>query len=55
MVNVAITGKNKTNKAVLKLIQNKDEDWKFFDIIIEGISLLETKQKEICLYTFPGY
>jgi phospholipid transport system substrate-binding protein len=47
MVNVAITGKTKTNKAVLKLIQNKDEGWKFFDIIVEGISLLETKQKEI--------
>lgn len=47
IVNIAIIGKNKTNKAVLKLIKNKDETWQFFDIIIEGISLLDTKQKEI--------
>ncbi|MDG1750786.1 MAG: ABC transporter substrate-binding protein, partial [Thalassotalea sp.] len=39
-------GKNKTNKAVLKLIKLQEE-WLFYDIVVEGISLLDTKQKEI--------
>lgn len=47
MVNITIIGKNKTNKAVVKLIKLRDETWLFYDIVVEGISLLETKQKEI--------
>ena len=47
MVNITIVGKNKTNKAVLKLIKLKEEEWLFYDIVVEGISLLDTKQKEI--------
>lgn len=46
MVNITIVGKNKTNKAVLKLIKLQEE-WLFYDIVVEGISLLDTKQKEI--------
>jgi phospholipid transport system substrate-binding protein len=46
-VNVTITGKNKTNKAVVKLLKSKDEVWQFFDIVIEGVSIIDTKQKEI--------
>jgi phospholipid transport system substrate-binding protein len=46
-VNVTITGKNKTNKAVVKLLKSKDDVWQFFDIVIEGISIIDTKQKEI--------
>jgi ABC-type transporter MlaC component len=47
MVNVTVVGKNKTNKAVVKLIKSTDETWKFFDIVVEGISLIDTKQAEI--------
>jgi phospholipid transport system substrate-binding protein len=47
MVNITIVGKNNTNKAVLKLIKLKEEAWLFYDIVVEGISLLDTKQKEI--------
>lgn len=47
MVNITIVGKNKTNKAVLKLIKLHEETWLFYDIVVEGISLLDTKQKEI--------
>jgi phospholipid transport system substrate-binding protein len=47
MVNITIIGKNKTNKALVKLIKLRDETWLFYDIVVEGISMLETKQKEI--------
>lgn len=47
MVNITIVGKSKTNKAVLKLIKLHEETWLFYDIVVEGISLLDTKQKEI--------
>lgn len=47
MVNLTIVGKNKTNKAVVKLLKSPDETWQFFDIVIEGISIIDTKQKEI--------
>lgn len=46
-VNISIIGNDKTNKAVVKLIKSKEEVWYFFDIVVEGISLLDTKQKEI--------
>tara|TARA_R110000737_G_scaffold109203_2_gene142123 strand:- start:2971 stop:3606 length:636 start_codon:yes stop_codon:yes gene_type:complete len=47
MVDITIVGKTKTNKAVVKLLQSNDQGWLFFDIEIEGISLLQTKQGEI--------
>ncbi|WP_170246410.1 MlaC/ttg2D family ABC transporter substrate-binding protein [Colwellia hornerae] len=47
MVNITITGEKKVNKAVVKLLMSKQGNWQFFDIIIEGISLLDAKQKEI--------
>jgi len=47
MVDITIVGKTKTNKAVVKLLQSNDENWLFFDIEVEGISLLQTKQAEI--------
>jgi ABC-type transporter MlaC component len=47
MVKITIVGNNKTNKAVVKLLKSKAETWQFFDIMIEGISLLDTKQKEL--------
>ncbi|XQW86214.1 MlaC/ttg2D family ABC transporter substrate-binding protein [Thalassotalea piscium] len=47
MVNIEIVGKEKTNKAVVKLIQIDGDNWQFFDIVIEGISLLQSKQNEI--------
>ena len=47
MVNLTIVGKTKSNKAVVKLLKSSDESWKFFDIVIEGISLIDTKQAEI--------
>jgi ABC-type transporter MlaC component len=47
MVNITITGESKVNKAVVKLLISKEGTWQFFDIIIEGISLLDAKQKEI--------
>ena len=47
MVDIAIVGTTKTNKAVVKLLESKDQGWLFFDIEVEGISLLQTKQGEI--------
>lgn len=47
MVDIAIVGKSKTNSAVVKLLQNNEQEWLFFDIEVEGISLLQTKQNEI--------
>lgn len=47
MVDITIVGKTKTNKAVVKLLQSNENNWLFFDIEIEGISLLQTKQGEI--------
>jgi phospholipid transport system substrate-binding protein len=47
MVHITIVGKNKTNNAVIKLLKSTDDTWQFFDIVIEGISLLDSKQKEI--------
>jgi phospholipid transport system substrate-binding protein len=47
MVNLTIVGKKKSNKAVVKLLKSSDESWKFFDIVVEGISLIDTKQAEI--------
>lgn len=47
MVNIEIVGPEKINKAVVKLIQVEDDNWQFFDIVIEGISLLQSKQNEI--------
>jgi len=47
MVDITIVGKTKTNKAVVKLLQSNDKGWLFFDIEVEGISLLQTKQGEI--------
>lgn len=47
MVDITIVGKAKTNKAVVKLLQSNDLNWLFFDIEVEGISLLQTKQAEI--------
>ena len=46
-VKITIIGQNKKNNAVVKLLKSKDGNWQFFDIIIEGISLLDAKQKEI--------
>lgn len=47
MVNIEIVGPEKVNKAVVKLIQVENDNWQFFDIVIEGISLLQSKQNEI--------
>ena len=47
MVDITIVGKSKTNKAVVKLMLSNDINWLFFDIEVEGISLLQTKQAEI--------
>lgn len=47
MVDITIVGKSKTNKAVVKLMLSNDSNWLFFDIEVEGISLLQTKQAEI--------
>jgi phospholipid transport system substrate-binding protein len=47
MVDITIVGSTKTNKAVVKLLQSTSQAWLFFDIEIEGISLLQTKQAEI--------
>ena len=47
IVKISIVGQIKTNNAVVKLLKSENNNWKFFDIIIEGISLLDTKQKEI--------
>lgn len=46
-VNINVVGKNKTNKVIVKLLKSKEESWQIFDIIIEGISLLDTRQKEM--------
>lgn len=45
MVDISIVGK--TNNAVVKLLLSNAKEWLFFDIEIEGISLLQTKQGEI--------
>ena len=47
MVNLTIVGQKKSNKAVVKLLKSSDESWKFYDIVIEGVSLIDTKQAEI--------
>jgi len=47
MVDITIVGSTKTNKAVVKLLQSSTQAWLFFDIEVEGISLLLTKQAEI--------
>lgn len=47
MVDITIVGKNKTNHAVVKLLQSNEKKWLFFDIEVEGISLLQSKQGEI--------
>jgi ABC-type transporter MlaC component len=47
IVKISIVGQIKTNNAVVKLLKSDNNNWKFFDIIIEGISLLDAKQKEI--------
>lgn len=47
MVDISIVGKTKTNNAVVKLLRSNAKEWLFFDIEIEGISLLQTKQGEI--------
>ncbi|WDE02393.1 MlaC/ttg2D family ABC transporter substrate-binding protein [Thalassomonas actiniarum] len=47
MVDIRINGREKSYKAVLKLIQSDADGWYFFDIIIEGISLVQTKQNEM--------
>jgi phospholipid transport system substrate-binding protein len=47
MVDITIVGSTKTNKAVVKLLQSSTQAWLFFDIEVEGISLLQTKQAEI--------
>lgn len=47
MVDITIVGSTKTNKAVVKLLQSSTQAWFFFDIEVEGISLLQTKQAEI--------
>ncbi len=47
MVNIAIVGQEKTHNAVVKLIKSQDQQWYFFDIVVEGISLLQTKQSEM--------
>lgn len=47
MVDITIIGKNKTNNAVVKLLKSNEQQWLFFDIEVEGISLLLTKQAEI--------
>ena len=47
MVDINIVGKTKTNNAVVKLLLSNAKEWLFFDIEIEGISLLQTKQGEI--------
>ena len=47
MVDISIVGKTKANNAVVKLLLSNAKEWLFFDIEIEGISLLQTKQGEI--------
>ncbi len=47
MVKLTIVGKNNSNKAVVKLLKSSDENWKFFDIVVEGISLIDSKHAEI--------
>lgn len=47
MVNLLIQGKNKTNKAVVKLLKTETETWQFFDLVVEGVSIIDTRQKEM--------
>jgi len=47
MVNLSIVGKNKTNKAVVKLLQSANDSWQFFDLVVEGVSVIDTRQKEM--------
>ena len=47
MVNFTILGQKKSNKAVVKLLKSTDESWKFYDLVVEGISLIDAKQAEI--------
>ena len=47
MVNLTVVGKSTSNKAVVKLLKSNEDKWQFFDIVVEGISLLDTKQAEI--------
>lgn len=46
-VNLKIENKNHTNRAIIKLIKTSKQDWQIFDIVVEGISLLQTKQAEL--------
>ncbi|MBB6543945.1 MlaC/ttg2D family ABC transporter substrate-binding protein [Thalassotalea piscium] len=46
-VNIEIIGQEKSNKAVVKLLQSENGNWQFFDIVVEGISLLQSKQNEL--------
>ena len=46
-VALTIENKGKNNNAVVKLVKNAEGDWKIFDIVIQGISLLQTKQAEM--------
>ena len=46
-VKITIVGKIKTKNAVVKLLKATNGNWQFFDVIIEGISILDAKQKEI--------
>jgi len=42
-----IESRNNTNTAVIKLMRVAQDNWKVFDIVIEGISLVQTKQAEL--------
>lgn len=46
-VNVQIATQPKVRQAIIKLINTPQHDWLLFDIIVEGVSLLQTKQGEI--------
>lgn len=46
-VSVSISDKERVSNAVIKLIKTNHDDWLFFDIIIEGVSLADNKHAEV--------
>lgn len=47
LVNIKIENNAQTNTAVIKLINTAEQGWQIFDIVVQGISLLQTKQAEL--------
>lgn len=46
-VAINVINQQKTVSAVIKLNKNSENQWLIFDIVIEGISLLQSKQSEV--------